>query len=329
MQVPEWDFRVFWLHAQLAARGLDFYDRELVRGFLASVHASPQLIEVGRFWNPPQAMLFFLPLGHIDDLTAAYAVWVVIQICALAACAALLARGGEPLACVALLLAIRPTTTIFLIGQTNFLVLLLLLAYALWRERLTGGVALAAGIVLKPLLAFLLIDAVLRKRGRALAGIAAGMVALTALSIAVFGWDVHLHYLRHGAGEVPKEMLTMPQNQSLLAVLLRAGMPKAVFFIAAIAALWFARTSLLALVAAALLLYPQTLDHYGVLLIVPVIALWRTGETASAVVACLVHALAPFTAIASALALAWLALRHARGAPAADSFLLADKSASP
>ena len=59
-QVPEWDFRVFWLHAQLAARGFDFYDREIVRGFLTSVHASPRNDEDIFTERTPEERIAFL-----------------------------------------------------------------------------------------------------------------------------------------------------------------------------------------------------------------------------------------------------------------------------
>ncbi len=301
--VPEWDFRVFWLHAQLAARGYDFYDRNLVRGFLTTMHASPRMIELGRFWNPPQAMVLLLPLGYVNDLHAAYAMWYAVQIMALAGCLFLLWRefGAPVIPVVALTLALQPTLANFVVGQTHFVVLLLILLA--WRARRSplGGVWLALAVVLKPVVLIVILEPVVRRSWRMLAGFATALLALTAVSFALFGFELNVRFYSAGAGEVPRAMLTQPPNRSLLASVLRSGFPEWTFIVAALLVLaatamvvwrdgkgWMSLASML---AAGLLLYPHTLDHYAVLLIVPIVALWRTS-TAGAVVAGVIHALA-------------------------------------
>ncbi|MEW5849136.1 MAG: glycosyltransferase family 87 protein [Myxococcota bacterium] len=319
VQVPEWDFPVFWIHARLAAHGVDFYDPDAAREVAAAFKASPRFLSQGRFWNPPQSMLLFLPLGWFDDIRRAYTAWYVVQCGALVGSAALLWRHLAPgtgarglLAVAALTLALPPTLTTFFVGQSNFLVLLLLLLGWRHRERALGGVWLCLGILVKPILLLVVLEPLLRRRKELLAGLLGTFLVMTLLALMAFGPDVMLGYLQRGAGAVPDEMYRMTVNQSLLAVLARAGLVgeggrpvlSPVFLLCALSLLgltaWRLRqpphddddTLALALVTSlALLLYPQTLDHYAVLLLVPLVLLWRMHTHATTALALLVLAL--------------------------------------
>jgi len=312
VRVPEWDFTAFWLHARLAAQGVDFYDREKVRELTSALHLSPTFQLQGRFWNPPQAMLLFLPLGWVDDVRRAYLGWYVVQSLALVGCVGmlwrLLARSTGMtglLATAAVTTTLAATAITFYLGQTHFLVLLLLLLSFSHRDRFAGGVWLALGLLLRPILLLMLVEPVLRRRWPPLLGLAATAVVTTIGALAAFGVDVMTGYLSHGAGPVPPRMYGMAVNQSLLAVLVRAGLlspegtPPAdpVYLAIVVAAVlatvfavwrWHGRAPnplLALLVCVALIIYPQTLDHYAVMLLPALLVLWCSRTLAGSALA--------------------------------------------
>jgi uncharacterized membrane protein YhaH (DUF805 family) len=112
-------------------------------------------------------------------------------------------------------------------------------------------------------------------------------------------------YFSHGAGPVPPRMYGMVVNQSLLAVLVRAGLigqdgtPPAdpvylAIVVVAVSATvlavrrWHDRAPnplLALLVCVALVIYPQTLDHYAVMLLPALTVLWCSRTLAGSALA--------------------------------------------
>lgn len=309
---PEFDFAAFWFHARLAVRGADFYDPERVPGLLASLGASPAFVELGRFWYPPQTMLLFLPLGFIRDPRYAWYGWSALQLGAAVASTLLLVRLGPrgrdlrtvvPIA--AAVAALWATTATFHLGQTHFLLLLSLLAFAAGRDRFRGGFALGLAILVKPIALVVALESVLRRRRRALVALAVTAAASTLLAYAVFGAKLVSGYALRGAGPVPSELFRMPSNQSLLGLLVRRGwiapeanpladplyLAPALLMIAAAAAVLIRRRArapaleIAFLLAVALVVYPQTLDHYAVLLLPAIVTLSGRKELSARAVA--------------------------------------------
>jgi hypothetical protein len=99
---------------------------------------------------------------------------------------------------VLILLNFRPIADTLAFGQID-LALLLLLILALWALRderdLAAGILVALGTLFKIYPLILLAFFVIKRRWRALAGFALGMLVFNALSIAVMGWEVHRVYL--------------------------------------------------------------------------------------------------------------------------------------
>jgi Glycosyltransferase family 87 len=99
---------------------------------------------------------------------------------------------------VLILLNFRPIADTLAFGQID-LALLLLLVMALWglREKrdLVAGILVALGTLFKVYPIILLAFFVIKRRWRALAGFALGMLIFNALSVAVMGWEMHLIYL--------------------------------------------------------------------------------------------------------------------------------------
>jgi len=325
---PEFDFAAFWFHARLAVRGADFYDPERVPGLIASLGASPAFVELGRFWYPPQTMLLFLPLGLVEDPRYAWYGWSALQLGAAVASTLLLVRLGSrgrdlrtvvPVA--AAVAALWATTATFHLGQTHFLLLLSLLAFAAGRDRLRGGFALGLAILVKPIALVVALEPVLRFRRRALGALAVTAAASTLLAYAVFGAKLITSYALRGAGPVPSELFRMPSNQSLLGLLVRRGwiapeanpladplyLAPALLMIAAAAAVMLRREAgdpileLSFLLALALVLYPQTLDHYAVLLLPAIVTLSRRAELSSRAAAAATPLLVALSPLSSGL----------------------------
>jgi hypothetical protein len=99
---------------------------------------------------------------------------------------------------VLILLNFRPIADTLAFGQID-LALLLLLILALWALRderdLAAGILVALGTLFKIYPLILLAFFVIKRRWRALAGFALGMLLFNTLSVAVMGWEMHRVYL--------------------------------------------------------------------------------------------------------------------------------------
>lgn len=341
---PEWDFPFFWLNARVAFLGLDFYEPEhVLRLARATFAASDAVTSQLPFKYPPPTMLLFLPLG-VFTMKTALACWYVLQSLALVLDVILLRRlfskgaGWFGLALTAALVLVhRPVLVTLIVAQTNFLVLLMVLLY--WRDRTTArsGVWLALGAMVKPLVFLVLLHPLARRQWRTLVSAILTLTAASALSVLVFGPRTFVAYFtRDPTLGVPPVLYTEAVNQSLLAVILRlsgwtstgtAPIFHPLFLVSALV-LTAITLGLVArsddasddwgialTIVLSLLLYPGTLLHYGVLLLVPMLLIWeRRGEIAGAgpVVAfvTLQYALA-YRFTFAATALTWLLLAAA------------------
>jgi hypothetical protein len=309
---PAWDVKAFWLFGKVAVAGHDFYLPSSFHTVADSLSAAGQPLSSAEefrrvvldmaFPYPPVTMLGFAPLGAFHLHTAAL-VWYSALVIALVAVILLLWRtlferpGWWELAfTAAMVLTLRPTYSTFAFGQTNFFLLLALILFWRNRERIPGGVYLALAMSVKPIGAFFVPYPVLARRWRlVLATLLTGAVLVGVTALA-FGTDVlSSFFTRNAVSRAPASMFTMKVNQSLLATLTRAtgydasaGSPlRSPAFIALfvlIVSLTFALAvklgrarSALAIalgVPAALLVYPQALEHYGFMLLLPLLFLW-------------------------------------------------------
>jgi hypothetical protein len=172
-------------------------------------------------------------------------------------------------------------------GQSNDLLLLLLMGALLLLVRgqpLLAGTILAPALLWKPFLAVIIAFLVLRREGKALAGLAVGAVALAALSISsgAGGWADWLRQISEHNALTAAE----PRNHSLAAAIFAFGLPSTWILPAtrALQGLAIAAAGLLLLprarrgetryalqfggtLAAALLVTPKAWEHYGVFLL--------------------------------------------------------------
>jgi hypothetical protein len=321
---PDWDVKAFWLYGKVAAERANFYEPAALHRVAGETGLRPDdplftdaVLDVG-FPYPPPAILLIAPFGHLDPRSAALA-WYMLHGIAFVAVVFLLGKafmrgagGMSWVALAALLLILRPTYATVAFGQTNFLLLALLLLFARSQERMRGGAWLALAIAVKPVVAPLLAYAVLRRQWRSVAGAAATFAALCLVTVALYGIDVFASYLAtNPVSRLPAFIYSIDENQSLLAELIRstndapaaiATLPLHPYYIAvllivgataaAVVQLLPKRHEPLALsvaLTAVLLIYPQSWEHYTVLLILPMLVLWKEREvfelsTAAAIV---------------------------------------------
>ena len=309
---PEWDVQAFWIYARVAAQGGNFYEpADMHRVAAPAQHESSPLsaapgftrevLDAG-FFYPPQTMLLVGPIGFLNLRAGAFC-WYLLIGTALVACIVALRQtffpdGGQvELAMVAaLVLLYRPTYLTFAFGQTSFLTLLALIAFWRTRDRPVSGVLLAAGTLVKPIFAFFVLYPLLRRNWRALATAAATGGLLTVIALVLFGPQVFITYFTSNpVGRAPSWLYTLHENQSLLSAMLRLSHYDGVhgnpllyppFLIAAALivglTIWAVvrlprergELALALMVPAALLIYPQSLDHYAMLLLVPLFYIW-------------------------------------------------------
>jgi hypothetical protein len=299
-QPPEWDFLVFWLDGNIGASGENFYMAESYQAiplpFEPSAGFREEILDVG-FKYPPPSMFLFLPLA-LFDLSNAYLFWeVLILLFCLASIYGMwrifLGEHGilGLVLIAALLLRLSPTRDTFTLAQTNFLVMFFFLMFWANRAKPSGGPWLALCIVVKPYMALLLLYSFLTRKWGQLTAAIASLAVLTGVSAIAFGTDVVLSFINNPTSKVPDFLYTEIVNQSLLATILRFdpsslenGSPLTNPLFVALSLIItlitvFVTTkytdnkkdewAVLSLLFLALIVYPATLEHYSVFLIIP------------------------------------------------------------
>lgn len=302
---PEWDFRALWLCGRAVATGENPYDPAAMRrmaAFARSADFERELIDVGCLY-PPSSLGLFYPLGLLP-LRPSYLAWMAVAALAALACVALIAGTLQRrtlfgiTAAGALLAALGPTWQTLNTAQTNFLLLLLLLILLRGQPPVRAGVLLGFAMVVKPLAALLLLPAASVLAWRTvLAG--AAVVVLASLGVLwATGPSVFSSYLFDNPSErLPDWVYTEDVNQSMLAVLVRAAshdrptvttmtLYAAIALTLVVVTAWLCwrvpdedgSLRLALAVPFALAVYPGTLPHYSLLLLVPFLALWTLRD---------------------------------------------------
>ena len=146
--------------------------------------------------NPPICALPVLPLSLVSPL-AAKRIWIVLNLGFLLLALGLLHRVTNLAwrrSALISLLCIIPLRINFLLGQYYVLILVLICAAyycSCLNRRLTSGLLLSAAASLKFFPALFLVLFIWKRDWRAAAGMILGTAALTAISVAMFGIEVH------------------------------------------------------------------------------------------------------------------------------------------
>lgn len=302
-QPPVWDFQVFWLNGRVADQGLNFYKPENYRKLAETLKPddafTQEILNVG-FWYPPMTMFLFSLLGRLD-ISTAYLVWQISILITSAVCVfelwGLLPKEKKILSLLlvsVLMFRLSPAHTTFHGSQTNFIVLLFFLIF--WRNRSKdwSGIWLAFAVIVKPYMALLYIYPLFAKKWKMLTIAISALATLTFLSIIVFGWDVFVSFfVENPTSKLPVLAYTEEVNQSLLSMILRFNPRQVISESPLLNPLYLGVSSLLTLITIwvatmkknnddwvilsilflALIVYPASLEHYSVFLIIPVVLL--------------------------------------------------------
>jgi len=301
----EWDFECFWLWGRMAVLGVDFYDPS--RALAPGVPVDPsdefsRLILHGGFWYPPPTMLLFAPLGLLS-LRSAMMTWYVVQAGFACGSTWLLwrmflreERAVGLLVAAALLVALPPARSTAWFTQTNFMLLFFFLLLVRDRDKPRAGIFLALGAIVKPYFLLLLGYFLVKRAWKTVAVTGAALLAALLLSGALFGLEPLTTFVASNpTSRVPGYVYGEPINQSLIGMLVRRdtgvlqgtllGQPLYLGIAALLASIsaWMLRGAdaikrdhgLGLFLMLALLLYPATLAHYSVVIIAPLLALWR------------------------------------------------------
>jgi glycosyl transferase family 87 len=303
LEPPQWDFQVFWIYGRVATEGLDFYQFERAHELARTLFASPDdfFLELF-FWYPPPTMLMILPFA-LFEIHAAAAIWYACLGLAFLGSAFLLGRlflGSHRwlgfAAALAMIMALNPTRLTVLAAQTNFVALLLTLLVFADRSRARSGVWVVLGATVKPAVAAMGLAFALRRRWNVVAAAVGTGITLVVASGVLFGVRTWVTYLTDNpaARHAPDFLWDQGVNQSLLAGVLRwmgsggGGVPLANPLFLALASLIVVLScvvmavrgvtseehALALAVPLGLIVYPGTLSHYMVLLVVPLGYLW-------------------------------------------------------
>jgi hypothetical protein len=260
------------------------------------------------FFQLPPLIFLFLPLGWFNINTATL-LWSIFHLTVLIVDIVLLWKtifGGRSYLTLALVgaltLSLGATLDTVGVAQLNFLALLAFLLF--WRDykSIAGGGWLAVGLIVKPVLIFIPLYLLLKRCWRALLGMALTLTMLSGFTILVFGPRMFFGYFLNNpiVKSMPDYLYTEVVNQSLLATILRitgydfshtSPYAQPIFVILAFIIVgvtgfivyqlsdqedqfrpyW----SLALVLSAALLIFPKTLTHYSLLLIVPFLLIWQ------------------------------------------------------
>ena len=256
--------------------------------------------------NLPAIALLFVPFGLMEPYTAGV-VFSLIGLAALAVAVRHLTRDAHPDIVLWLIVLSGPLYYSIRIGNTTHILLIALIVafdrLAIGRDRL-AGVLLAAAALIKPPLALFLPYLLLRRRSAAALTMAGVAAAVVALSVALYGIDLHGFWLREfviGHGGSPVGAYNVQSVNGFLAHLLTRGhlrdwypIPMGAAFRAASLVLtaaivlgvamvcwragrprtpraWYAELSLV--LTLAVVIAPISWSHYYLLLLIPMAAL--------------------------------------------------------
>jgi Glycosyltransferase family 87 len=298
----EWDFLCFWLWGKMAALHVDFYDPASALAIGKSFETTDQfsrLILHSGFWYPPPSMLLFAPLGLLP-LRSALVIWYLVQagfaVAAMWLLWRLFLRDQGLIGVVtagAMVAVLPPARSTAWFAQTNFMLLVLFLLMIRDREKKRAGIFLAMGAIIKPYFLVLLGYFLIKKAYKTVAVAAAALLASLALSAVFFGLaPLESFITSNPTSRIPAYVYGEPINQSLSGMLVRSiggtlegsilhqPVYLAIATLLGLTTAWIVRHEngqhgLCLCLLLALLLYPATLAHYSLLLIAPLLALWR------------------------------------------------------
>jgi hypothetical protein len=293
-----WDFTAYYLYGKVAVEGYNFYLPESYQIVFNSAHLPftnfeglvEEVVNVGCPYPPP-TILYVMPLGFLSYYNALI-YWTFFNI--------IFAFGSIYLIysmffkkdklnglflVVTLFCIFSPVRSTISFSQTNFILLFLLLLIRKYYNSKIAGVFLAIAIFTKPYMLIFGLFFFLTGRWKTIVCFLISSVLIVGSTVLIIGKQIFMSYfLNNPTVRIPKAVFSEPINQSLHAVLLRANLitmeKPYLYLIIALLVLSICFVYVLYLLKqkqydflwvvfllVALLIYPATLDHYGVLLL--------------------------------------------------------------
>ncbi len=301
--LAQWDYLCFWLYGQGLARHLDPYAPDALRAVPlpqpVDAEFARDVLAVGIPY-PPWSFVLFRPLGWFADARRGAVVWCGIEFVAVLAAIVVLARWkpfswNRAAAVAALVLFLPPSLATADLAQTIPLTLLFLALYLTRRDKRDAGIWLALAIGVKPFVLLLLVVPLLRRRWTEIGATLGTLAVLAAVGLAVAGPSALVDYFRESPlARTSGSVITEGNNVPVIAYLLRAAhtvpmnavtlphtlvaLEVALLLIGVVATAFVVRRdpvlATCGLLAAALLVYPQSNIHYAQLLALPLVVLW-------------------------------------------------------
>lgn len=196
------DFYLYYLTAKALEQGLDIYSLDAVEWQRLSAEANvPHYAPPYRY--PPLLAILVRPLTLLSPRRA-FAIWSGINVLITLVTAFLLSqwlsnRWVVPWVFIGLMGYVPVLTTVYA-GQVNLFVLLFVVAYlyALAQGYPAGaGLALAAGVMLKPMPIALIFHAAWKRRFRVLLWMLIGFIVIVLITLPVIGWKPYQDYARY------------------------------------------------------------------------------------------------------------------------------------
>ncbi len=306
---PEWDFLSFWLYGRVGISGENFYNplnyQALSLPYMPSDGFKDVVFKVG-FPYPPFTMFLFLPLGLLQ-VDRAYLYWqtaifLTMIIDSYYIWKLFLRKYGLLgfLLTVAMLIRLTPARDTFTYAQTNFLLLLFFLLFWENKSNTKGGIWLTLSTIVKPYMAFIYLYLLFTGKWKQLLAALGTLSAAIFISYLIFGRAIFISFLKNPSANAPSYVYYERINQSLLAAILRF-MPQyetyretfllnplylgiaAILIITTVIVAFRAKNTnadwkVLMFLFLAMLLYPGTLSHYSVMLILPIVLLFSHGH---------------------------------------------------
>jgi hypothetical protein len=307
----EFDFLCFYLNGNVAANNLNFYEpknykttiEKLSIPFKPSKAFTEEIVNVG-FWYPPPTMFLFLPLGYLNFIEA-HKLWILINILFLITDLLLLWKiffknfGLEGfLISSSLFMLMGSTRTSVGVEQTSFIYLFFLLL--IWKDHnnYKSGIWLAIGIFIKPVLIFLYIYFLFNRNWKQIFMSILTCILIVLITISFFNLEIFISYfIKNPTSHLPIDIYTEWSNQSLFASVLRLTgnfnnsiyivIPIYIFIISSISFISFKiinkKPSIIFILVliSGLLLYPASLNHYSIILIIPILFLLKESPDLS------------------------------------------------
>lgn len=346
--LPRWDFLCFYLYGRVAVLAHDVYDPatfyRLGRGLSADPEWVREILRVG-FPYPPDSIIVPYFLGFFATPRAALVPWYAVLLAGFIACIAL-ARNyvagpwlPATLATFAFVAIWGPTIETLQFAQTIFLVAAFVFAYARERSDWRAGIWLALAVVVKPFVLVLVLVPLIRRQWQTLAAFAGTLLAALALADGLLGRrNVIAYFTDNPVGRYPAVAYLDDVNISPFSALLRARHVRPThvvlahetvfllcalgFVLATVLSIAYARSrerddyALALAICCALIVFPQTLNFYAFVLLVPFAILWKRATVHHLAVAAILAIDATLVSISSAnlgaavLILNWLGFMY-------------------